>query len=331
MLYIVAKDGTGDFTSIQAAVDAVSEKDGAEILIRPGVYRERVIVNKSRLTIRGEDRKHTVITYSACAKDPYPDGREKGTFCSFSVIVTGSDVTFENLTIRNDAGDGRDVGQAVAVYAAGDRGVWRSCDLIAHQDTLFCGPVMANVLAEIAPYASDAECVEYSPDSPVTRSRQYFEDCFIQGDVDYIFGPYRCWFEGCTLYMDRRGGWYTAANTPEGQPYGFVFHGCTLTGSCPEGTGYLGRPWRKHCRTLFLNCDMDAHVAPWGFNDWDENRIVTDLMGEYGTTGVRADQSTRHPRQKRMTASEAALITKEAVLSGEDRWTPWMTRKETQS
>ena len=325
-MIIVAKDGTGDYASVQAAVDAV-QTDGEEIQIRSGVYKERVIVNKDRLRIIGESREDTVITWSACAHDRYPDGREKGTFCSFTMIVTGSDVTIENLTVRNDAGDGRTAGQAVAVYAAGDRGVWRNCTLFAHQDTLFCGPVMANVLAEMTPYPSQAECVEYAPDSPVTHSRQYFENCLIRGDVDFIFGPYRCWFEGCTLFMNERGGWYTAANTPEGQPFGFVFSRCRLTGACEEGTAYLGRPWRKHCRTLFLRCDMDAHVAPWGFNDWDENRVVTGLMGEYATTGARADQSARHPRQKRMTAEEAASVTREAVLGG-DGWQPWNAGKE---
>ena len=321
IMLIVAKDGSGDFTTVQAAVDAASA-EGGEILIRAGEYKERVIVNKSRLLIRGESRTGTVITWSACAKDTYPDGREKGTFCSFTLIVTGDDVTVENLTVRNDAGDGRQVGQAVAVYAAGDRGVWRCCDLIAHQDTLFCGPTMDNVIQEIAPYESTAERVQYSPDSPLTHSRQYFESCMIQGDVDYIFGPYRCWFEKCLLRMGERGGWYTAANTPEGQDAGFVFHQCRLTGDCAPGAGYLGRPWRRFARTVFLNCEMDQAVAPLGFIDWDETRVVTPLLGEYGTTGPRADQSARHPRQKRLTKKEAAQITLESVLSGPDGWKP---------
>ena len=317
-MYTVAKDGSGQFTSVQAAVDALPAA-GGEILIRPGVYQERVIVNKPHTCLRGEDRQGTVITYSACAHDPYPDGREKGTFCSFTLITAAEDITVENLTVRNDAGDGRVAGQAVAVYAAGDRGVWRNCDLIAHQDTLFCGPTMENVLQEIAPYESAAENVDYAPDSPATHSRQYFENCLIRGDVDFIFGPYRCWFEGCTLFMNARGGWYTAANTAEEQPYGFVFHRCVLTGDCLPGTAYLGRPWRRFARTLFLRCRMEEAVAPWGFNDWDENRVVTDRLGEYATEGPRADQSARHPCQKRLTEAEAAQVTRAAVLSG---WQP---------
>ena len=273
-MIIVAPDGTGDFCSIQAAVDALPES-GGEILIRPGEYREKAVVHRDGVRLAGEDRERTVITWNGCAKDLYPDGTEKGTFLSATLMVTGSDVTVENLTIRNDAGDGRVAGQAVAVYAAGDRGVWRNCSLIAHQ---------------------------------LTRSRQYFENCLIRGDVDFIFGSYRCWFENCTLFMNERGGWYTAANTNENQPRGFVFHRCRLTGECAPGAGYLGRPWRKYARTVFLECEMDEHVAPEGFSDWDGERVVTDRCGEWRTTGARADQRTRHPAQRRLTDREAEEI-----------------------
>lgn len=320
MRLVVAKDGSGDFTTVQAAVDAIPKSpDWSEIYIKNGEYRERVVVNKPHLRLVGESAAGVVITHSACAKDKFPDGTEKETFLSFTLLTAAPDIIVENLTVRNDAGDGRIVGQAVAVYAAGDRGVWRSCRLIACQDTLFCGPLMEKVIREVAPYACDAECVFFVGNCPPTYSRQYFEGCFIQGDVDYIFGPYRCWFEGCTLYMNERGGWYTAANTAETQPWGMVFHACRLTGECKPGMGYLGRPWRAFARTLFMECDMDEHVSPLGFADWDEIRVVTDRLGEWRTTGARADQSARHPMQKRMTDEEAVAVTLQTVLSG---WTP---------
>lgn len=321
MRYVVSRDGAGDFATIQAAVDAVqaAAPERAEIFVKNGEYRERVVLNAPGLRLVGESARGVVITWSARAKDTFPDGTEKGTFLSFTLLTAAPDITVESLTVRNDAGDGRLAGQAVAVYAAGDRGVWRDCRLIACQDTLFCGPLMPKVKAEVAPRACDAECVPFVGDCPPTRSRQYFESCFIQGDVDFIFGPYRCWFEGCTLYMNARGGWYTAANTPEAQPWGMVFHGCALTGECVPGMGYLGRPWRRFARTLFLDCDMDAHVSPLGFMDWDENRVVTDRLGEWRTRGARADQTARHPMQKRLTDAEAQRVTAQAVLSG---WTP---------
>ena len=209
-MLIVAKDGTGDFTTVQTAIDAVPAGDRAPqiILVRRGSYHERVVVDRDNVRIIGEDAQDTVITWSACAHDLDATGKEKGTFLSFTFLVTGCNVTVENLTIRNDAGDGSIAGQAVAVYAAGDRGAWRNCRLIAHQDTLFCGPVMPKIGTEIAPHSlAHAECVESVGDCPLTHSRQYFEICLIQGDIDVIFGPYRCWFENCELRMNARGGW----------------------------------------------------------------------------------------------------------------------------
>ena len=316
MRYVIAPAG-GDFTSIQAAVDAAA--DGDTLIVRPGTYRERVVVHRSRLRIVAEG--DAVLTGSGCAKDRYPDGTEKGTFLSATLLVLGDDVTVENLTVRNDAGDGRVVGQAVAVYAAGDRGVWRNCRFIANQDTLFCGPVQPSVLEEIAPRTLEGvECVPAVNEPSATRGRQYFERCEIRGDVDFIFGSYRCWFESCTLFMNERGGWYTAANTPKDQPWGFVFRDCALTGACKEGEAKLGRPWRAYARTLFLGCHMDEHVSPRGFEDWDNwdgIREITERCGEWGTTGPRADQSQRHPKQKRLTDAEAAAVTPEAVLDGD--------------
>ena len=325
-IIVVAKDGTGDYTSLQEAVDAVPEAAGRSpsiILIRAGEYREKVVVHKDHLRLIGEDRDRTVLAWNGCAMDQYEDGTVKGTFLSATLTVTGRNVEVENLTVRNDAGDGRTVGQAVAVYAAGDRGIWRNCRLTACQDTLFCGPVrLPNTLEEIGSRRGHAEESIRVEGGPLTSSRQYFEDCFIRGDVDFIFGPYRCWFERCTLYMNARGGFYTAANTNAAQPYGLVFHRCLLTGECEPGAGFLGRPWRKYARTLFLECEMDEHVAPEGFCDWDADRIVTDRYGEWHTTGARAEQETRHPAQKRLTEEEALLITVTEVLGGADHWQP---------
>ena len=324
-MYIVAQDGTGHFTGLQEAMDGIPESGRTPVLVlvKKGVYREKVVVWKNNVRIVGEDRDETVLTWNGCAKDTYENGEEKGTFLSSTLMITGHNVEVENLTIRNDAGDGRDVGQAVAVYAAGDRGVWRNCRLIAHQDTLFCGPLrIPNVIEDVGFRRGNAEAVSRVEDGHLSWSRQYFEDCYIEGDVDFIFGSYRCWFERCTLFMGTRGGWYTAANTHADQPYGMVFHRCRLTGACEPGKAMLGRPWRAHARTVFLECDMDEHVAPEGFADWDEIRVVTERYGEWRTMGARADQSTRHPAQTRMTDEDAAVITLPAVMGGWDGWRP---------
>ncbi|MBO2517816.1 MAG: pectin methylesterase [Clostridiales bacterium] len=310
MIVTVAKDGTGDHTSLQAAVDAASAGD--VISICPGVYEGRVIINRDGITIRGADADKCVITAAGCAKDKDENGKEKGTFLSWTMLVTGNDVRMQDITVRNDAGDGRTAGQAVAVYAAGDRDVWKNVRMIAHQDTLFCGPTMPKVQKDALPWKVPAG-VESVGDCPEVHSRQYFENCFIRGDVDFIFGPFRCYFEKCTLYMNEHGGFYTAANTPENCKYGLVFHECLLTG---EGTGYLGRPWRRYARTAFIDCTMDEHVDPRGFKDWDEERVVTERLCEYGTRGERSDLSLRHPMEGILSPEGAAYYEKEKVLDG---------------
>lgn len=321
-MYIIARDGSGDFTSLQAAIDAIpmSNRTPTILLLRMDEYHEKVIVNKDNLRIIGEARDRTVITNAGCAHDKDAEGNEKGTFLSYTLLVTGSNVEVENLTIRNDAGDGSVVGQAVAVYAAGDRGVWRNVRMIGHQDTLFCGPTMPKVAKDALPRLIPEGVISVG-DCPLVLGRQYFEDCFIQGDVDFIFGPYACWFERCTLYMNARGGFYTAANTPEQAPFGLVFHRCRLTGECQPGQAKLGRPWRRFAHTQFLECEMDECVSPAGFEDWGETRI-TRRCGEYATTGARADQTPRHPGQARLTDEEAALLTMRNVIGGCDGWDP---------
>ena len=327
-MIVVAKDGSGDFTTIQAAVDAapVGSCAPALIFVRRGEYHEKLHIVKDNLRIVGEDDENTIVWNSDFAKQTYPDGTEKGTFLSYTMIITGSHVQVECLTIRNDAGHGSIVGQAVAVYAAGDRLIFRNCRLIAHQDTLFCGPTMQKVCDNALPHVLPVQSVSVG-DAGASSNRQYYENCYIQGDVDFIFGPYRCWFENCTLACNDRGqavnGYYTAANTPREQPYGFVFHRCHLTGSCGENTVYLGRPWRAYARTVFLHCQMDACVKPEGWCDWAE-KPVTWRYAEYGTTGARADTALRHSGACILTEAEAQSITVAQVLGGPDGWNPGM-------
>lgn len=320
MELIVSRNGEG-FAALQNAIDSIPDghTEPVTIRIKPGTYREKVILNKSNVTLLGEEGAHLV--FDDYALNPLPDGTTRNTFLTPTLLITGDDVTLCGLTVENDAGDGRKVGQAVAVYAAGDRIRFFDCRLLAAQDTLFCGPVLTKLHNFVKPYSIPVG-VEGVADRPPVDARLYFENCFIRGDVDFIFGPYRCWFEGCTLYANARGGYYTAANTPEGQPFGFVFHRCTLTGECEPGGIYLGRPWREHAATAFIGCHMDGCVHPTGFTDWlitgQPNRPVTNRYCEYGSTGAGADTAQRHPGMKLLTADEAAFYTRDAVLRGWD-------------
>ena len=333
MILSVAKDGTGDYATIQAAVDAAPSGGRAPVIIHvgPGTYREKVHITKDHLRLVGAGADATTLVFGDYAKQKLPNGTEKNTFLSYTLIITGNHVELEHITVQNDAGPGELVGQAVAVYAAGDCGVFRNCRMIANQDTLFCGPTMQKVADHALPYVLPVQSASVG-DAGYTGNRQYFEDCFIQGDVDFIFGPYRCWFERCTLVCNDKGsnelnGYYTAANTPKDQPYGFVFHNCTLTGDgCAPETVYLGRPWRAYARTLFLDCHMDACVKSAGWEDWAE-KPVTWRYGEYGTTGPRADTAARHKNATLLSPAEAQSVTLYQVIGGADRWNPAQPEK----
>ncbi len=329
MILTVSPDGSAQYTTIQAAVDAAPDSFSTPAVIRVyrGDYDEKLHITKNNLRIVGDAAERVTLTHSDYAKQTYADGvTEKGTFCSYTVIITGHNVEIENMTIRNDAGDGRVVGQAVAVYAAGDRGIFRNCRFVANQDTLYCGPVMPKVADNALPYVLPVTAASCG-DATLVPYRQYFENCEIVGDVDYIFGSFTCWFEKCKLICNNRGeslnGYYTATNTPETQPFGFVFNQCHLTGdNCAPKSVSLGRPWRKFARTTFLNCQMDECVMDEGWLDWDEERPVTFRYQEYGTTGARNHLSLRHPAAAILNFTQAAAITVKTVLSGYDGWDP---------
>lgn len=324
-MIVVSKDGSGQFTSIQQAIDAAPAGVQAPtlILVRAGVYDEKVVVHKPNVRIVGADAEKTILTHSDHAHMTFPDGAQQGTFCTYTLLVCADDVEIENMTIRNDAGPGKAVGQALAVYAAGDRGVFRACRLIAHQDTLYCGPVSEKTARVAAPYNPGR--IDSPGDCADLGKRVYFENCLIRGDVDFIFGPYRCWFEGCTLFCNDRAmetnGYYTAANTPWEAPYGFIFHRCHLTGAAADGTVYLGRPWRSGAHTVFLSCRMDACVHPAGWLDWGD-KPVTHRYGEHGCTGPGAQRAQRHPASCALSDAEAAALSIRAVLGGPEGWDP---------
>ena len=308
---VVAQDGSGDFTSIQAAVNSLRsfKPEGRScVFIKKGVYEEKVLIHshKAEISLIGEDRDSTIILWHDHANLPDDIGGTIGTFLTYTLRIDAPDFVCENLTVVNDAmthnnpgwfsdhKDNAKVGQAVALHVEGDRAQFRNCRFLGFQDTVYTG----------------------NPDG-----REYFEDCYIEGTVDFIFGPATCWFERCHIHA-LRAGYLTAASTPADHPVGYVFNRCLVTAREGVTGEWLGRPWRAYARTLFLACEMDEHVAPEGFADWDETRVVTELCGEGKTRGARADQRTRHPAQKRMTDEEASKVTVKAVLNG---WEP--TRK----
>jgi PelA/Pel-15E family pectate lyase len=290
---IVASSGA-PYRSVQAAIDAAPNYSTGRwvIHVKPGTYREVVHVprGKAPIALVGEDPSTTTITFDRKASDLGSDGVAIGTFRSATMFVEGDDVVIDNLTIENAAGP---VGQAVALRIDGDRVVVRNSRLLGWQDTLL-----------------------------VNRGRHFFEDTFIAGHVDFVFGAATAFFSRCHLHA-WRDGYLTAASTPAEQKYGLVFADGVVTGE-PEVKTYLGRPWRDFAQTTFVRNVMGAAVVPAGWHNWDQPaREKTSRYVEFGSSGPGAlALERRAPWAKGLTPAEAQALTAGVVLAGSDNWNP---------
>jgi pectinesterase len=292
---VVAADGSGQFKTVQEAVlsaPAGSRNHPAVIHIKPGTYKELVYVQREKSFVKlvGDDPGKTILTYNLQANLPGPDSKSIGTFRTPSTTIDADDFTAENLTFENSAGAG---GQALAIRVDGDRATFRNCRFLGWQDTIL-----------------------------LNRGRHYFENCFIAGHVDFIFGAATAWFEKCAIHC-LGDGYITAASTPADRPFGFVFSNCKITGDKPEARACLGRPWRNYASTIFLNTEMSGVVRPEGWNDWKKTEThETARYAEFGSTGPGGNSKQRVDWSKQLTKAEAAAITPEKVLGGADGWNP---------
>lgn len=285
MEFHVSKNGSATYKTINEALAAAkSYKDEpVTIFIAPGVYKERLEIKKPFLTLAKEGDGEVVITESYYARMKMEDGSNRGTFRTYTMLIDTHDFTANDITIRNDAGPGDEVGQAVAVYADGDRITFNNCRLIGSQDTLFTGPLPPKELQPngfIGPKQFD----------PRINGRQYYNHCYICGDVDFIFGSATAYFEECEIYSINRNkevnGYCTAPSTPEGQEFGYVFESCKFTSNCQDSTVYLSRPWRNFAKSVFLNCELGAHIKPEGIHDWNKpDAHATVYYAEYNSKG----------------------------------------------
>jgi pectinesterase len=295
MNLVVAANGSGQFTSVQAAIMSIpagSFTNPVNIHIKPGTYKELIYVQREKRFFKlvGDDAATTVITYNLSANLTNFDGKPLGTFHTPTATVDADDFTAENITFENSAGA---VGQALALRVDGDRAAFRHCRFLGWQDTVL-----------------------------LNRGRQYFENCTIAGHVDFIFGAAAAWFEQCHLQC-LGDGYITAASTPADQPFGFVFSNCTITGDPSEARTYLGRPWRIYASTIFLNTEMSEVVQPEGWNDWKKPEThQTARYAEFHSTGPGANPQARVLWSRQLTANEGKAITRKAVLGGPDGWNP---------
>jgi pectinesterase len=301
----VAQDGSGNYKTIQEAVNSVRDFGQRVIIhIKKGTYHEKLVIGtfKTQITLLGEDKDNTIITnddYSGKAvpggKDIY--GREKfTTFNSYTVLVQGNDFVAQNLTIANTAGR---VGQAVALHVEGDRCVIENCRILGNQDTL---------------YVSNE------------ASRQYYKNCYIEGTTDFIFGEATCVFQSCTI-RNLMNSFTTAASTTQRQKYGYVFFDCKIVADSSVKKAYLGRPWRSYAKTVYIRCELGRHIVPEGWNPWKGDAMFTDkdktaYYAEYQSTGAGANAKSRVAWSHQLTAAEAKAYTLANIFAGRAAWEP---------
>ena len=297
--FVVAKDGSGDFFTIQEAINAVPDyrKEGrTRILIRQGIYYEKLIVAESKINISLIGEEGTVISYDDFAAKKNIFGENKSTSGSSTAYFYGNNLYVEGITFENTSGP---VGQAVAAFVSGDRTVFKRCRFLGFQDTLYT-------------YGD--------------RSRQYYEDCYIEGTVDFIFGWSTAVFNRCTIHSKGKG-YITAPSTPEGAAYGYVFVNCVLTADEGVDLVYLSRPWRPYAKAVFIHCELGRHIHPEGWNNWEKTEAEkTVFYAEFENTGSGAATGQRAPFARRLESIEAYSI--QQVLSGNDGWDP-QTEAET--
>ncbi|MEI6077415.1 MAG: pectinesterase family protein [Verrucomicrobiota bacterium] len=290
----VAADGTAKFKSVQAAIMSVpsgTRENPVIIHIAPGTYQELIYVQREKrfFSLVGENPTNTILSFNLQAGMTNIDGKPIGTFKTPSTTVDADDFCAENITFENTAGP---VGQALAIRMDGDRAAFRHCHFLGWQDTIL-----------------------------LNRGRQYFEDCYICGHVDFIFGAATAWFEGCEIHA-LRDGYLTAASTPVDEPFGYVFSHCRISGE-PGVKTFLGRPWRIYASTIFLNCEMSETVRAEGWNDWKKPEAhSTARYAEFESTGEGSNPTNRPDWTRQLTPSEAKKITMETVVGGHDGWDP---------
>jgi pectin methylesterase-like acyl-CoA thioesterase len=287
----VSHDGTAQYSTVQAAVDAVPANNNQRYVIdiAAGTYVEsiRVPTNKPFITFNGTSAANTILTYNLGANDPPNDP-----LVHASTGIQGKDFIASNISFENTKG--QNGGQALAMYVKADRAIFEDCRFLGWQDTLRS-----------------------------ETGRHYFHDCYIEGNVDFIYGKGQAYFDDCTIYS-KVGGYVTAqGREAESESNGFVFHNSDIVGSAPNDSVYLGRPWQAYARVIYDQCNLGDQIAPAGWAQWSgNNNHLTCYFAEFNSTGPGASPSTRVSWSHQLTSSEVQAYSLTNWLSGTDGWNP---------
>jgi pectinesterase len=300
----VAQDGSGNYKTIQEAVNSVRDLGAqrVKIFIKKGIYKEKLVIPswKTNISLVGESPESTVISGGDYSGKPVPGEKDAfglakfSTYTSYTVLVQGNDLVLENLTIENTSGR---VGQAVALHVEGDRIIVRNCRILGNQDTLYTAK---------------------------EESRQYYENCFIEGTTDFIFGEATCVFQNCTI-KSLTDSYITASAQRQGQKFGYVFFDCKLIAAPEAKKVYLGRPWRPYAKTVFIRTDMGSHIVPEGWNPWPgdkmfPNKEKTAFYAEYQSRGEGGNAAKRVAWSRQLSKKAAKKYTLEHIFEGTEDW-----------
>jgi pectinesterase len=265
---IVAKDGSGNYKTVQQALDAITlnNKKPITIFIKNGIYKEKLHLDSTKnfITLIGEDKFNTILTYDDHTGKVSPKGDTINTRTSASFVVKANNFAAENITFQNDAGFS--AGQAVGLESDGDKASFYNCRIVGNQDILFTNN---------------------------DNSRQYYKDCYIEGTTDFIFGSSTVWFERCHIHS-KKNSHVTAASTPQQHQFGYVFSDCILTGDTTLHSVSLGRPWRQYANVAYIHCYIGPHIKPEGWSNWNNtDNYKTTRYSEYKNYGPGANISSR--------------------------------------
>ena len=280
----VAKDGSGQFTTVQAAVNSIASGSSTHtrIDIKAGTYTEKLtIASRTNLCLVGASATTTILSYGD------DNASAGGTSASASVYISANDFSAANLTFQNSFGSGS---QAVALRTTGQRQQFLNCRFVGYQDTLY-----------------------------THQGSQYFRDCYVQGNTDYVFGGATAVLQNCEVRNVEGGSATSAPNTDAATAYGIVFLGgkFTAVSSVKSNSVALARPWGADGFAAFLNADLGAHIAAAGFVAMSGNQPESARFHEYDSTGSGANTSSRSSYQ--LSASQAASYTLATIFG---TWTP---------
>ncbi|HUS03033.1 MAG TPA: pectinesterase family protein [Chitinophagaceae bacterium] len=292
--FTVAGDGSGNYKKVQQALDAVplNNKKPITIFIKNGFYKEKLHLDSSKnfVTIIGEDRFKTILTYDDHTGKLSPKGDTINTRTSYTFRVKADNFRAEDLTIQNDAGF--TAGQAVGLESDGDKAYFYNCRIVGNQDILFTNN---------------------------DNSRQYYKDCYIEGTTDFIFGSSTVWLERCHIHS-KKNSHITAASTPPGHQFGYVFNDCILTADTSLRGVSLGRPWRPFASVTYIHCYIGEHILPEGWRNWNNtDNYKTTRYSEYENYGPGAQPSQRVNWSRQLSNEEVKKYTIKNIFGD---WNP---------